>query len=123
MKTWIFLKSWRQLQAGIWNLPIGTISPAWLKNSLKRCALNLIYIREGHSAERFAANFADEAGIHVPRVIWDATTSRVLTLERIRGVKINDLKSLDEQGTDRPWLAEYAANVFHADPHPGNHLS
>ena len=90
----------------------------------------LDYIREGHSAERFATNFADEPGIHVPRVFWDATTSRVLTLERIRGVKINDLKSLDEQGTDRRWLAQYAANVvlqmvcedgfFHADPHPGN---
>src|SRR5687767_13715278 len=58
----------------------------------------LDYIREGHSAERFAENFADEPGIHVPRVIWDATTSRVLTLERIRGVKINDLESLDKQG-------------------------
>jgi ubiquinone biosynthesis protein len=47
----------------------------------------------------------------VPRVFWEATTSRVLTLERIRGVEINDLKSLDEQGTDRRWLAQYAANV------------
>lgn len=90
----------------------------------------LDYIREGHSAERFAENFADEPGIHVPRVFWDATTSRVLTLERIRGVKINDLASLDEQGTDRRWLAQYATNAvlkmvcedgfFHADPHPGN---
>lgn len=90
----------------------------------------LDYIREGHSAERFATNFADEPDIHVPRVFWEATTSRVLTLERIRGVKINDLESLDEQGTDRRWLARYAANVvlqmvcedgfFHADPHPGN---
>jgi ubiquinone biosynthesis protein len=54
----------------------------------------------------------------------------VLTLKRIRGIKINDLKALDEQGTDRRWLADYATNVvlkmvcedgfFHADPHPGN---
>ena len=90
----------------------------------------LDYIREGHSAERFAENFAGDPGIHVPRVIWDATTSRVLTLERIRGIKINDLESLDKQGTDRRWLAQYATNVvlkmvcedgfFHADPHPGN---
>ena len=90
----------------------------------------LDYIREGHSAERFAKNLATDPGIHVPRVFWDATTSRVLTLERIRGIKINDLESLDEQGTDRRWLAQYATNVvlkmvcedgfFHADPHPGN---
>lgn len=90
----------------------------------------LDYIREAHNAERFAANFAGDPHIHVARVFWEATTSRVLTLERIRGVKINDLKALDEQGTDRRWLADYATNVvlkmvcedgfFHADPHPGN---
>jgi ubiquinone biosynthesis protein len=90
----------------------------------------LDYIREGHSAERFAANFASDPHIHVPRVFWEVTTARVLTLERIRGIKINDLEALDEQGTDRRWLAQYATNVvlkmvcedgfFHADPHPGN---
>ncbi len=90
----------------------------------------LDYIREGHSAERFASNFVTDPHVHIPRVFWNATTSRVLTLERIRGVKINDLAALDQQGTDRPWLAEYATNIvlkmvcedgfFHADPHPGN---
>ena len=90
----------------------------------------LDYIREAHNAERFAVNFATDLHIHVPRVFWEATTSRVLTLERIRGIKINDLKALDEQGTNRRWLADYATNVvlkmvcedgfFHADPHPGN---
>lgn len=90
----------------------------------------LDYIREGHNAERFAANFATDTHVHVPRVFWEATTSRVLTLERICGVKINDLERLDEQGTDRRWLAQYATSTvlkmvcedgfFHADPHPGN---
>jgi ubiquinone biosynthesis protein len=90
----------------------------------------LDYVREAHNAERFAVNFATDPHIHVPRVFWEATTSRVLTLERIRGIKINDLKALDEQGTDRRWLADYATSVvlkmvcedgfFHADPHPGN---
>ena len=90
----------------------------------------LDYIREGHSAERFAANFASDPHVHVPRVFWEATTARVLTLERISGVKINDLAALDQQGTDRRWLADYATNIvlkmvcedgiFHADPHPGN---
>ena len=90
----------------------------------------LDYIREGHNAERFAANFAADSHIHVPRVFWEVTTAKVLTLERIRGIKINNLKALDEQGTNRRWLADYATNVvlkmvcedgfFHADPHPGN---
>lgn len=90
----------------------------------------LDYIREGHNAERFAADFASEAGIHIPRVYWETTTSRVLTLERIRGTKINDLAGLDNQGIDRSALAGFATDVvmrmvcengfFHADPHPGN---
>ena len=90
----------------------------------------LDYMREGHNAERFAADFASEAGIHIPRVYWETTTSRVLTLERIRGTKINDLANLDNQGIDRSALARFATDVvmrmvcengfFHADPHPGN---
>lgn len=96
-------------------------------DTLKR---ELDYIREGHNAERFAADFASEAGIHIPRVYWETTTSRVLTLERIRGTKINDLANLDKQGIDRSGLARFATDVvmrmvcengfFHADPHPGN---
>ena len=90
----------------------------------------LDYMREAQSAEVFATNFADDSKIHIPRIFWDTTSTRVLTLERIRGTKINDLDALDKQGIDRPALAEYATNVtlkmvcddgfFHADPHPGN---
>lgn len=90
----------------------------------------LDYLREGRNAERFAANFAGDKVLHVPRVFWDATTSRVLTLERIRGIKINDTRALREAQVDRALLAERAAKIilqmvfedgfFHADPHPGN---
>jgi ubiquinone biosynthesis protein len=90
----------------------------------------LNYLREGRSAERFAANFAGDQDVHVPRVFWDATTARVLTLERISGIKINDIAALDAAGIDRRTLAERATRVtaqmvfrdgfFHADPHPGN---
>jgi ubiquinone biosynthesis protein len=58
------------------------------------------------------------------------SASKVITLERIRGIKINDLPGLDAAGIDRPALAAYATNVilkevcddgfFHGDPHPGN---
>jgi ubiquinone biosynthesis protein len=90
----------------------------------------LDYIREARSAERFAANFSDEPSVHVPRVLWETTTSRVLTLERIRGAKIDDLAALEAAGHDRAALAERSARIvlkmvfedgfFHADPHPGN---
>lgn len=90
----------------------------------------LDYLREGRNAERFTANFAGDATVHIPRVFWETTTSRVLTLERIRGIKINDLTAHDASGIDRTVVAEQAARIilkmvfedrfFHADPHPGN---
>ena len=90
----------------------------------------LDYLREGRSAERFAANFAQDDEVHIPRVFWETTTSRVLTLERIRGIKVDDTEALDKASIDRCALAELATRVtaqmvfedgfFHADPHPGN---
>jgi ubiquinone biosynthesis protein len=90
----------------------------------------LNYLQEGRNAERFAANFADDPAVHIPKIFWETTTSRVLTLERIRGTKISDLPSLDSNGIDRRALAERGALVilrmifehgfFHADLHPGN---
>ena len=90
----------------------------------------LDYIREGRNAERFAVNLANNPSIHIPCIYWETTTARVLTLERIRGIKINDLSALDAAGIDRPALAERAVRIilkmiledgfYHADPHPGN---
>ena len=90
----------------------------------------LDYVREARNAERFARNFVDHPDVHIPRVFQDTSTARVLTLERIHGVKIDDLAGLEAAGIDRHDLAERAAQVilkmvfedgfFHADPHPGN---
>lgn len=90
----------------------------------------LDYLAEGRNAERFAENFAGNLGVQIPRVYWETTTTRVLTLERLHGLKVSDLAALDLAGIDRPALAARAATVaaqmifddgfFHADPHPGN---
>jgi ubiquinone biosynthesis protein len=90
----------------------------------------LDYLREGRNAEQFAANFADDAGIQIPRVFWEHTTSRMITLERMRGIKITDLAALDDAGIGRRELAKRGTDLmakmvfqdrfFHADPHPGN---
>jgi ubiquinone biosynthesis protein len=47
----------------------------------------LDYGLEAHNTERFAANFERAQNVHVPAVFWESTTSRVLTLELIRGLK------------------------------------
>lgn len=90
----------------------------------------LDYLREARNVERFAENFDGDPAVHIPQVFWEASTGRILTLERMRGVKIGDLAALEENGIDRAALAEQAAGVilkmvfedgfFHADPHPGN---
>lgn len=90
----------------------------------------LDYTREGQNADRIRHNFADEPALYVPKVHWDYSTSRVLTLEELRGVKINDLAALDAAGLDRHRVAENSVRImltevfdhgfFHADPHPGN---
>ena len=92
----------------------------------------LDYLQEGRNAERIAANFAGAADVRIPRVFWETTTSRVITLERIRGIKITDTAGLDAAGVDRRELVERATRVmakmvfedgfFHADPHPGNYF-
>ena len=90
----------------------------------------LDYLREAANAERFAAAFTGDPGVHIPHVFRDLTTSRVLTLERIRGLKVTDDAGLAAAGVDRAELARRAATIemkmvfedgfFHADPHPGN---
>jgi len=90
----------------------------------------LDFRREGHNADRFRRNFADNAILYIPHVHWKLSTRRVLTLERIRGIKIDDLAALEAAGLDRHRLALHATEIvmqevfedgfFHADPHPGN---
>jgi ubiquinone biosynthesis protein len=90
----------------------------------------LDYRREGQNCDRLRRFFAGDAGIHVPYVYWDHTTARVLTLERMGGIKISDLAAIDRAGIPRRAIAENAVRIFlrqllelgffHADPHPGN---
>lgn len=88
------------------------------------------YLHEGNSLERIANNFATDTSIHIPKVYWEVTTARVLTLERIRGVKITNITGLEAMGLNRSDVAKHAARLlltmivrdgfFHADPHAGN---
>jgi ubiquinone biosynthesis protein len=90
----------------------------------------LDYFREGRNADLFRQNFKDSHLLRIPKIYWDYTTRRVLTMERLDGVKISDLQSYEAAEIDKPALARRAARVvfkmvledgfFHADPHPGN---
>lgn len=92
----------------------------------------LDYEQEGRNAEEFQMQFIHRDDIVVPRIHWSYTTSKVLTMEFLEGVKINDFAQLDAWGVDRTRLATSLIEIFveqillegffHADPHPGNVL-
>ncbi len=88
------------------------------------------YLHEAQNAERFAHDFADDERVRVPEIAWERTTRRVLTLQDVTAIKINDLAGLRAAGIDPSAVAADFATVmldqlfvggfFHADPHPGN---
>jgi predicted unusual protein kinase regulating ubiquinone biosynthesis (AarF/ABC1/UbiB family) len=88
------------------------------------------YLSEGKNAEIFTENFAGHPGVHVPRVVWNHTTRRVLTLEDVFAIKITDYDAITAAGLDRGEVARrlldtylkqiFEDGFFHADPHPGN---
>ena len=86
--------------------------------------------REGANASLLRRNFARGDDMIVPEVFWSHTRESVLTLQRVRGIGVDDLAALDAAGIDRIALAEkgvrlfytqvFRDNFFHADAHPGN---
>ncbi len=90
------------------------------------------YAREGKNADRFRYNFRDWRVVRVPEIYWSHTTSRVLTMEFIRGTKVIDLVELRARRispvkVNRLLVRSYLKQLledgfFHADPHPGNLL-
>nr|WP_306422759.1 AarF/UbiB family protein [Paenarthrobacter aurescens] len=102
-----------------------------LVNEFAQTSLEEIdYLNEAANSERFAADFAEDARVTVPGVVWERTTRRVLTLEDVTAIKITDAESLRVAGIDPSTVAPVFAAVmfdqlftngfFHADPHPGN---
>ncbi|WP_299090908.1 AarF/ABC1/UbiB kinase family protein [uncultured Microbacterium sp.] len=88
------------------------------------------YLQEAANAERFTANVADGARVSAPAIVWERSTRRVLTLQDVTAIKVNDVDALRAAGIDPSAVAsEFAAvmfdqlfadGFFHADPHPGN---
>lgn len=111
--------------------PIGLV-----KNFEKSVMEELDFIHESVNIQRFHHNFLNdeknEGWIHSPKVFSEFTTSKVLAIEYIEGIKISDHQKLMNDGLDRKVIAKRLAvsyfkqifnyGFFHADPHPGNLL-
>lgn len=102
-----------------------------LVNEFKRTLGDeLDFLREASYAERFRENFKDNKDIVIPATYPEFTNERVVTLEKINGIKISNYEILEKSGFDRTEIAKKVTNsylqqflidgFFHADPHPGN---
>ncbi len=101
---------------------------AWEFSAMLRSELD--YRQEAYNADRFRQNFAHTKMVRIPIIYWEYTSTRVLTSERLFGVKINDIHGLAAAGIDRKRLAQnstrlildevFSYGFFQADPHPGN---
>ena len=88
------------------------------------------YTIEGSNADRFRQNFLGYPRIIVPKVYWDYSTTTVLTLEYVPGIKVDDRQALEACGLDPREINQLGIccylkqllqdGFFHADPHPGN---
>ncbi|XP_057442248.1 protein ACTIVITY OF BC1 COMPLEX KINASE 3, chloroplastic-like isoform X2 [Lotus japonicus] len=99
----------------------------------RRVFQELNYVQEGQNARKFKKLYADKEDVCVPDVFWDYTSGKVLTMEWVDGVKLNEQEAIERQGLkvldlvntgiqcSLRQLLEYG--YFHADPHPGNLLA
>jgi predicted unusual protein kinase regulating ubiquinone biosynthesis (AarF/ABC1/UbiB family) len=88
------------------------------------------YINEGKNAERFQANFKKYHQVKAPKVYWQYTTRKILTLEYLPGIKIDDRQSLEANKIDPDAVIKLGITCylkqlledgfFQSDPHPGN---
>ncbi len=88
------------------------------------------YIHEGKNAERFRENFKNYPQVKVPLVYWQYTTRRVLTLEYVPGIKVDDRETLLANGINVDGIIQLGIcsylkqllqdGFFQSDPHPGN---
>lgn len=104
--------------------------PAMARECRRVLLRELDFRVEAQYAARFRQQFLDDERILIPGVIWELSTRRVLCLDYLPGIKINDREAIVEAGIDPSDVAEIGAasylkqlvrfGFFHADPHPGN---
>lgn len=91
------------------------------------------YSQEGRNAEKFADLYGYMKNIYIPKIYWEYTGRRVLTMEWIEGIKLTRIKEIESKGINATKIVEIGVECslrqllengfFHADPHPGNLLA
>ena len=90
----------------------------------------LDFTMEGANTDTFFQHYGEDPNVKIPQVFWDFSSRRVLVLEEIQGIPIDQIEQIEALGLDRKTLAAncldlffiqiFEQGCFHADPHPGN---
>ncbi|MEE2672284.1 MAG: AarF/UbiB family protein [Myxococcota bacterium] len=96
----------------------------------RHLSMELDFVREAGCAERVRELFADDSHVKIPEIYPEWSTSKVLVMELVEGIKITEKAQLEEAGLDPGEVLQdlmhiyvrmiLAAGFFQADPHPGN---
>ena len=88
------------------------------------------YRKEAQNLVLIKRNLKSEKDLVIPQIYTKLSSERLLLLQYVGGIKITDMKSMDESGVDRQTHARRVSrifftmllnqDIFHADPHPGN---
>jgi len=98
----------------------------------KSITKELDFRREARNALIFRENFKDYKKVYIPYVFKEFTTKKILVMEKVEGVRIDDINSIKEKGLDIESILNIVIDMyfkqifdhgfFHGDPHPGNIL-
>lgn len=90
----------------------------------------LDYTHEAQNAHVFYQNFSSDNSVEIPDIYWNYVTKKVLVMDEVIGIKIDDTEKLEKLGYNKEKIASILASsfmkqilvdgVFHGDPHPGN---
>jgi ubiquinone biosynthesis protein len=113
-------------EARVYN-PTGMV-----KDFARQIRKELDFLVEARTAERMRINFLDEPGIHIPKIYWEFSSSRMLVMEFVDGVRIDNREEISAMGLDPHIIGArgfqayikmiFDDGFFHGDPHPGNLL-
>lgn len=106
-------------------------NPIEMVDEFKKAILREIDFKiEARNIEKFRRNFKDDERVYIPEVMNDLSSKKILTMEQIEGIKVNNIEEILEAGLDRKQIAINGTDIilkqifthgfFHADPHPGN---
>ncbi|XP_076637322.1 aarF domain containing kinase 1 isoform X2 [Colletes latitarsis] len=105
----------------------------WLVDETKKnIPRELDFTQEGKNAEKVQQIFSHYHWLKIPKIYWEISSRRVLTMEFVEGGQVNDLKYIQNNNLNPYEVSSklgrlYSHMIFivgfvHSDPHPGNVL-